>query len=435
MDASSTAPGPPPTRGALGRVPRAPRLAAPPAPGAPARTPAAGPPAQPDPAAAGAVHDVAVEVLRHGPLPRSQLARRLGLSAGSLTRLSKPLIASGLLVEAPPAADPETRRPTRPLDVPADRHRFIGVDVTGDTAWGVVTDLRAQVLAREDAPLPDTSPAAVADATARLVTALAAGSGGVAAVDEVGVSLDGHVDAGGVVRRARVLGWRTPVDLRSALAERLGRRVVVGNGMQAFTRTEHWFGEGRATRSFAVLAVGAGVGYGLVVHDRVVETPDTALHLVGHHRLDSSGPRCPSGHRGCATSLLTLPALEAAGTLALGRPVTAAQLVSLAVAGDPVAQLVVDDAAHHLGALVAAVAAFTAVERVLLTGDAVGVATAGRAALVEALHTSRDPEASPVDLVVRSDDSSAWGRGAAGMAVQAYVAGPEWLAMEADEAV
>lgn len=396
--------------------------------------PAPYPSSTPAGAALGAVHDVAVEVLRHGPLPRSQLARRLGLSAGSLTRLSKPLIASGLVVEAASAADPDTRRPTRPLDIPTELHRFVGVDVTGDAVWGVLTDLRAQVLVREDAPLGGRSPGAVADAVARLVVSLAAGAGGLGAVDEVGVSLDGYVDTGGVVRRAGVLGWTSPVDLASSLQERLGRRVVVGNGMHAFTQTEHWFGEGRSTTSFAVLAVGTGVGYGLVMHDAVVETPDTARHLLGHHPLDPSGPRCPAGHRGCAASLLTLPALEAAAALALGRPATAPQLIALAASGDPAARLVVDDAARHLGSLVAAVANFTMVERVLLTGDAVGVATTGSAALVEGVRAARDPEASPVDLVVRGDDPSSWGRGAAGMAVHAYVSGPEWLALETAQA-
>ena len=41
----------------------------------------------------GTAHAIALEVLLDGPLPRSELARRLDLSAGSLTRLSKPLLA------------------------------------------------------------------------------------------------------------------------------------------------------------------------------------------------------------------------------------------------------------------------------------------------------------------------------------------------------
>ena len=40
----------------------------------------------------GATRAVALEVLIHGPLSRSEVARRLDLSPGSLTRLSTPLI-------------------------------------------------------------------------------------------------------------------------------------------------------------------------------------------------------------------------------------------------------------------------------------------------------------------------------------------------------
>ena len=66
----------------------------------------------------GAAHTIALEVLLDGPLPRSELARRLDLSAGSLTRLSKPLLDSGLLVETDSGYDAASGRPTRPLDTP-----------------------------------------------------------------------------------------------------------------------------------------------------------------------------------------------------------------------------------------------------------------------------------------------------------------------------
>ncbi|MBF5082418.1 ROK family transcriptional regulator [Quadrisphaera sp. INWT6] len=376
----------------------------------------------------GTVHDVAVEVLRHGPLPRGALARRLGLSAGSLTRLSKPLITSGLLVEAAAAVDPESRRPTRPLDVPADRHRFVGVDLTGSAAWAVVTDLRARVLSRGDAPLPDRSPAAVVEVAALLVERLLAEEG--VRADAVGVSLGGYVTPGGVVRRAPFLRWDQPVDLGALLEARLGRQVVLTNDLAAMTATEHWFGEGRGTTSFAVLTIGAGVGYGLVQHDQVVNTPDTGLQLLGHHPLDSSGPRCPEGHRGCATALVTLPALELAGSLALARRADAHEVLALAAAGDPRARCVVDDAARHVGTLVAAVANFTTVERILLTGDGIELARTGERALHEGIAAARDPDASAVDLVLRPHHFEAWARGAAGAAISEYVAGPEWLAME-----
>ena len=376
----------------------------------------------------GTLHDVAVEVLRHGPLPRSQLARRLDLSAGSLTRLTKPLLGSGLLVEAPAAVDPETRRPTRPLDVPADRHRFVGVNLTGSAAWAVLTDLRTQVLAQVDAPLPDRSPAAVVEVAAGLVDQLLAEQD--VRPDAVGVSVGGYVTAERVVRRAPFLRWEEPVPLAALLEDRLGLSVVLTNDLAAITATEHWFGEGRGTTSFAVLTIGAGVGYGLVQHDQVVATPDTGLQLLGHHPLDSSGPRCPAGHRGCATALVTLPALEHAGSLALARRADAHEVLALAAAGSPQARSVVDDAARHVGSLVAAIANVTTVERILLTGDGVELARTGERALREGVTAARDPDASPVDLVLRPHHFAAWARGAAGAAVRDYVAGPEWLALE-----
>src|SRR4051812_27656672 len=82
---------------------------------------------------------VAIEVLVHGPLSRTELARRLGLSAGSLTRLTKPLIESGLLVEVAEAGVPaEARqgRPSTPLDVVADSWSFLGFKITEDMVYG-----------------------------------------------------------------------------------------------------------------------------------------------------------------------------------------------------------------------------------------------------------------------------------------------------------
>jgi len=376
----------------------------------------------------GTVHDVAVEVLRHGPLPRSALARRLGLSAGSLTRLTKPLIGGELLVEAAAAVDPETRRPTRPLDVPAERHRFIGVNLTGSAAWAVITDLRARVVARADAPLLTQSPAVVVEVAAGLVEQLMAEQDMVP--DAIGVSLGGYVTAEHVVWRAPFLRWVEPVPLAELLAARLDRPVVLTNDLAAITATEHWFGEGRDTTSFAVLTIGAGVGYGLVQHDQVVATPDTALQLLGHHPLDISGPRCPAGHRGCATSLITLPALELAGSLALARRADAHEVLALASAGSPQARCVVDDAARHVGTLLAAIANFTTVERILLTGEGIDLVRVGEKSFWAGVSDARDPDASPVTVVVRPHHFEAWARGAAGAAIREYVSGPEWLAME-----
>jgi len=93
------------------------------------------------------------EVLIHGPVARAELGRRLRLSPASLTRLSKPLLDSGLFVEGAVEAAGAVGRPVRPLDVRVDGHRFVGIKLTGDQAFGVLTDLRARTLASVDVDL------------------------------------------------------------------------------------------------------------------------------------------------------------------------------------------------------------------------------------------------------------------------------------------
>lgn len=378
----------------------------------------------------GPSHRIALEVLLHGPLSRAELARRTDLSPGSLTRLTKPLVDAGLLVERPDAdraAGPG--RPSTPLDVATTTHRFAGLAVTADRVHGVLTTLRAEPLAHASAPLTGTSPAEVAAVVGDVVGRLAAeapGSGGPdrpgGAVTAVGVGLGGQVTDDGVVRRAPFLGWED-VPLGATLRAATGRDVVVANDVAALTAATHWFGEGRGLDRMALLTVGTGVGYGLVVHGRLVSDDDAGLGLVGHHPLDPLGPPCTAGHRGCASAMLASASLAAQASLAAGRTVGVEEALDLAQAGHPGVRRVVDDAGRALGRLVAAVANLTLAEAVVVGGDGVRLVEVARPALDEGLRADRDPLAAPVRVLVQAAGFDRWARGAAVAAIRSYVLG------------
>ncbi|MEJ5946677.1 ROK family transcriptional regulator [Pseudokineococcus basanitobsidens] len=377
---------------------------------------------------AGSSLDVALEVLRRGPLSRSELARRLDLSRASLTRLARPLLESGLLHEtdgggAGGASDERTAG-SRPLDVAVDQQRFVGVKVTADAVHAVVTDLRARTLDVAEAPLAGTSPEQVVEAVAGLVDRLRDAPG--APVAAVGVGVGGLVEGLGRVRSARYLRWED-VDLGPLLAERTGLPVVVDNDVLSLARAEQWFGAARDCDHFAVITVGAGIGYALVVHDRVVAGPDAGIGLLGHTPLAATGPLCPQGHVGCADALLTVAAVEARASVALRRPVDYGEVLRLAAAEDPAAARVVEESARALGRLVALVANTTMPQKVVLSGDGVALAEVGRAALDRALAADRDPRAGGVDVDVQAVGFAEWARGAAATAIQTVVLGPSLL--------
>jgi predicted NBD/HSP70 family sugar kinase len=371
----------------------------------------------------GSHQRVAVEVLRFGPLPRAQLARRLGLSPGSLTRLTRPLVDAGLLVESGPdnGADHEVRtgRPSLPLDVGPSDQRFIGMKITGDALFAVVTDLRANVLAEHTRPLPGTDPAAVVGAAADVAGLLQADHRGVVGL---GVGIGGYVIERRDVARAHFLGWHERVPLADLLVEATGLPAVVDNDVRALTAAEHWFGAGRGLQSLLVITIGAGVGCGIVVHDLVVEGAHGGGGSIGHRPVVSSVV-CEDGHRGCAQGLVSSRAVSGAVAQALGRPVTYAEALELAANGHAAARRVVDEAAGALGVLVADIANLIDPELVILTGDGIGLAEVARPALDAALEENRKAPLDPVRLDVRPFPFTEWARGAAAVAIQEHVLG------------
>ncbi|MBD8729137.1 ROK family protein [Frigoribacterium sp. CFBP 13707] len=392
-----------------------------------------------EPALSESGRELVREVLIHGPIARAELGRRLGLSPASLTRLSRPFLDSGLFVEGAVELAGAVGRPARPLDVQADLQHFVGVKLTGDQAFGVLTDLRAKALGEHVADLAGRSPEEVVEALVAVVQALTAGGSGtgsgsrgvgvgVAGVEGVeglagvGVSIGGKVTGQRTVRRATFLAWRE-VDLGGMLAERLGVPVVVENDVVALTEAERWFGLGRGVDDFAVVTVGAGVGYGLVVHGRQVVTPDTGLGLGGHVPLDPTGPICVDGHRGCSTAMLSTTSMCASAAVGLGHRVAYDELLALAASGDPVAVQVVGTAGRSLGRMIAAVANLTMVGSVVLSGEGVGLVDVPVAAteLRAGIAADRDPDASEVRVLTGAADFGAWARGAAAVAVQARI--------------
>ena len=374
------------------------------------------PPWTPD---AGASRSVALQVLINGPISRSDIARKLDLSAGSLTRLSTPLIESGLLVEVEEKTDGRAGRPSRPLDIVPESQHFIGMKLTADEVLGVLTDLRANILTSRSVGLSTRDPQSVVAVIAELAAELAQS---VSSVTALGVGLGALVTDHSTVRSAPFLGW-SDVPLGSLLETATGLPTVIENDVVAFTESEHWFGAGRGLDSFAVLTLGAGIGYGLVVHDDIVLDDDSGIGLVGHWPLDPFGPLCPAGHRGCARSVLTQSAVSSAMSLALDRAVTYDEALDLAMSGEPAARRVVDDAGRGLGRMIAAIANLTAPQRIVLGGEGVRLVDVAADAIAEGIAADRDPRARVLDIVSTPGDNTEWCRGAAVIAIQRYVLG------------
>ncbi|MFF5547182.1 ROK family transcriptional regulator [Streptomyces olivaceoviridis] len=369
-----------------------------------------------------AERSVAIEVLVHGPLSRTELARRLRLSQGSLTRLTKPLIESGLLVEAAEAGgvgESRQGRPSQPLDIVAESRSFLGFKITADRVYGVVTTLRSEVTGRLDRPLTTHDPEAVAALLAEMATELA---GRHPAPAGIGIGVGGRVRDRTVVGESAFLGWRD-VPLGTLVRERTGLPVVVENDVAALVEAETWFGAGRGLDRFAVLTIGAGIGYGLVLGGSRVPYDEEDRGFGRHWIIDPYGPLTPEGARGSATSLLSIPSIRYQVRAATGRDVGYEEILAGAAAGEPMASRVVGEAARALGTLVAQIANFAMPQKILLAGEGVGLMDVAGNTVRDTIRSHRHPLAAPVDLETKVSDFHDWARGAAVLAIQVLVLG------------
>ncbi|SJN40038.1 ROK family transcriptional regulator [Luteococcus japonicus] len=331
---------------------------------------------------------VALAVLRRGPVSRAALCGMLGLSAPSLTRLTKPLLASGLLRQGDPVAPTTTGRPALPLDVAAERAHFVGAKFIPGELHLVLTDLKGRVLerrtARGDYSSPEAAVRELATEVRRLTATDPAG---------IGVSLGASVTDAGEVQGVWFMGWPS-VALQEMVTLACGLPCVVENDVNAFTLAEHWFGFGRGSRDFAVLTIGAGVGLGLVCGDELVR-----------------------GHEGRAGMIGAL-------TLADGRRVhevveTRHIKARLSEAGDDGRDAILDDVAQAVGQTVGQACLVSAPERVLVSGEGAALLVGHEEALRDGLARYADLPADALRIEALGFDE--WARGSAAMAIRAHL--------------
>lgn len=369
-------------------------------------------------ALSGTQRELVLALLRHGRRSRPEIMDELGISAGSVTRLSAPLLEAGLL-ESRTERVASTGRPQSPLEISTDFETVLGAVLTVRSLAVVLTDLRASVLATVRRPLTDHTPTAVADAVASACAEAVAQAPGAPAPACLGVALGGSARDGRTVDEATFFGWHE-VPLARLLEERTGLPTEVGNDLAALTLEEAWFGVGRESARFTLVTVGAGVGHGLVVDGAVVTTPDSELGLMGMIPVPN-GARPPVAER--AMDCLTNAAIERTWTEGGHAPRTAEEVVALAEAGDADAVRLCESFARRLGRYIGIAAAFSLPEVVVVAGERAGLAALFEDQVMAGIAAVRRASASTIPLVVREHDRVHWARGGATLALRERIAG------------
>lgn len=327
-------------------------------------------------------------IREHGPISRSEIARRSELAPSAVSNIVAELLALGLIREGRLAQSSGGRPPTL-LELNASSAYVVGVNVGLTTTIALATDLKGNPVARAALTSdPAEGPESVLLRVERTIRSAVEQAGqDLEHVVGVGVGVPGLVETEtGRSLFSPNLQWKD-VPVREILQERLGVPVYVDNDVRAATLGEREFGTGRGARHMVAVFVGSAIGAGLILDGELYYGAGEGAGEIGHIQVVEGGPLCSCGKRGCLEAVASGRAIarEAVARLSSGDRITgltgraddeisAKDVAEAAQMGDPVAREIMEKAARHIGWAVSAVVNTFNPELVVISG---GVSQAG----------------------------------------------------------
>lgn len=350
----------------------------------------------------------------HGATSRAELARALGLSPALITKLTRDLLADGLLHELEHEAS-RGGRPAQLLGLASASIGTIGVKVAPDHVTNVEVGIEGLVTRAATEPFD----AAHAMALGRLTDIVRKFTDGASHTRllGIGVGLPGNVlEQSEDVVDSTQLGW-SQVPLGSALRAATGLPVLIDNNVNALALAEALFGTGRGRSDFLVVTIGTGIGAGIVSGGAIVRGHSGNAGEIGHIPVDPDGPPCQCGARGCLEALIGQSALirEARARGVLGPDASISALAAAAGGGNEVAQSVFHDAGRLLGRAVAGVVNTLDPEIIVILGEGAESWQHWSPGFEPALRGAVIPRKRGIAVVVEGWQDDRWAQGAASL--------------------
>lgn len=359
-------------------------------------------------------------------LSRTELVGATGLSAQTVTNITRRLLTDHLIEEAGRTIN-GPGKPRVTLRLIADSRYSIGVHLDPSVMTFVLLDLAGTVVRRLTTRTQSADPRRIVDAMAATIESLIDGAGiERSRIAGVGVAAPGPLDAerGTVIDPPKLHGWHR-VPLQAVLAEVTGLDVTLEKDTTAAAVGELWTSQGAPDDSFVFIYLGTGIGAAVARDGDVIRGSSRNLGEIGHIIVDPDGPACTCGLRGCVEVVCTPQAIveqaEQAGVFPDDREsgdaeavdARLAQLCERAAEGDVVAERVLRQAAAHLSVLVAVLTNMLDVDRVVLGGPfwtrLAAVYLEELPGRIERMSATRAIRAIPVDGTVMGDDVGAVG--------------------------
>ncbi|MFC1136605.1 ROK family protein [Pasteurella multocida] len=249
---------------------------------------------------------------QQGPISRIQISEHSQLAPASVTKITRHLLARGLIKEVEQQESTGGRRAT---SIVAEHKAFrtILIRLGRKHATFAIMDLSTKLLKRDVVDLPEQQSVTSIEAfllqhlTAFIAQHQKRGSEFIA----VGITVPGFVDVKtDMIEYMPHLDLEAPWDLANKISQHTQLATFIGHDVRSLALAEHYFGVTQDCYDSLLLRIHRGVGAGIVINHEVFLGYKNNVGEIGHIQVDPLGKRCLCGNVGCLETVVSNTAIE-----------------------------------------------------------------------------------------------------------------------------
>jgi glucokinase len=198
----------------------------------------------------------------------------------------------------------------------------------------------------------------------------------------IGLGFPGTVDSQkGIVVFAPNIFFKN-VDVKSKIAYIFNCPIYLGQDSRAAVWGEYCVGVGKNYNHIAAITIGTGIGCGLIINGMIFHGGYNTAGEFGHQIIDTKGPQCNCGRKGCLETYCAGLAIVRAGK-EIGENLSVKDIYDLAESGDEIALKIANQVVHYLGIGIVNLINLLSLELIVISG---GISNAPEYLLLEPLR-------------------------------------------------
>ncbi|HBO37444.1 MAG TPA: transcriptional regulator [Pasteurellaceae bacterium] len=249
---------------------------------------------------------------QQGPISRIQISELSQLAPASVTKITRNLLARGLIKEVEQQQSTGGRRPT---SIVAERNAFhtLLIHLGRQEIIFATMDLSAALLKKKQIKFPKTRDRIGLERylIEQLERFIHASKRTDSELIAIGIAVSGFVNAkDNLIENLPYLELAEPWDLANHLERHFNLPTFIGQDVRSLALAEHYFGSTKDCYDSLLLRIHRGVGAGIVINHEVFQGYKNNVGEIGHIQVDPLGKRCLCGNVGCLETVVSNSAIE-----------------------------------------------------------------------------------------------------------------------------